>query len=71
MGKKYYNFETVVDSVGASVDNRAITDILYVSPNGNNTGTDFVFNQGTRISASAKSVSGGNNAYVSLKIQEI
>jgi len=33
--------------------------------------TDFIFNAGTPISASAKSVSGGNDAYVSLKIQVI
>jgi len=34
-------------------------------------GTEFIFNKGTRISASAKSVTGGNNAKIWLKIQEI
>lgn len=34
-------------------------------------GTEFVFNEGTRISASVKSVTGGNNTKVWLEIQEI
>lgn len=35
------------------------------------TGTDFIFNKGTRISASAQSVSGGKNIKIWLEIQEI
>ena len=66
---------------------RAVNSTLFVSPNGDNsngsswekasyanqasTGTDFIFNGGTPISASAKSVTGGNDAYVSIKIQVI
>lgn len=34
-------------------------------------GTEFIFNVGTRISASVKSVTGGNNVKVWLEIQEI
>ena len=34
-------------------------------------GTEFIFNAGTRISASVKSVTGGNNVKVWLEIQEI
>lgn len=34
-------------------------------------GTEFIFNKGTRISASAKSITGGNNVKVWLKLQEI
>lgn len=34
-------------------------------------GTEYIFNKGTRISASAKSVSGGNNVKVWLEVQEI
>lgn len=34
-------------------------------------GTEFIFNAGTRISASARSVSGGNNVKVWIEIQEI
>jgi len=34
-------------------------------------GTEFIFNVGTRISASVKSVTGGNNTKVWLEIQEI
>ncbi len=35
------------------------------------TGTEYVFNQGTRISASCQSLSGGDTLAVWLKIQEI
>lgn len=34
-------------------------------------GTEFIFNVGTRISASARSISGGNNIKVWIEIQEI
>ncbi|GAH58899.1 unnamed protein product, partial [marine sediment metagenome] len=34
-------------------------------------GTEFIFNQNTRISASLRSVTGGNNVKVWLEIQEI
>jgi len=34
-------------------------------------GTEFIFNEGTRISASVKSVTGGNNVKVWIEIQEI
>ena len=34
-------------------------------------GTEFIFNKGTRISASAKDVTGGDNEKVWLEIQEI
>jgi len=34
-------------------------------------GTEYIFARGTRISASAKSISGGNNVKVWIKLQEI
>jgi len=34
-------------------------------------GTEFIFNAGTRISASAKSISGGNNIKVWIEVQEV
>jgi len=60
-GSSHYNAMLVEGS--AQSFTRLTTEFLDYS--------DFVFNRGTRISASAKSESGGNNVKVWLNVQEI
>ena len=60
--------ESDQDLLGMPTIGRAVTATLFVSPNGDD--TDFIFNAGTRISASAYGGTSGKTIKVWLQIQE-
>jgi len=67
---EWYNIRFSADSGSTWFDDVLVDGNKHLGINAPS-GTEFIFNKGTRISASAKSVTGGNNVKVWLNIQEI